>query len=699
MFCSDCGKEVHYGDKYCKSCGKEINYGYSSCGSCGHRINFGDKFCAGCGDSLSNVSNSERGTNIVPLTNSNIFKDSNILDSKHNHNKETIPIVKNVESNMSNDDLNIDSQKLETNEYDSELVHLSDSSRSIKPTVHKEFSESYDNEVIFEDDKGIFSSINGNHKKLEEFDKPLGLSSKEDERDIIPIDHDKSSYFSGGLFDLIVTNIASRLILIFTFGFGLTWAVAYKYRWETNNTVINGRKLKFTGSGGDLLGQYIKWFLLSIITIGIYGFTIPIKLEKWKARNTFFVDDKTNIPSSFSGNTLGLIGLNITNGILNIITLSLALPWTISRKHRFFAQNRVINGYTVKFTGSGGQIIGNYIKWVLLSLVTFGIFLFWIPIKLKQWVIKNTRLKATPNDISKDTNVNTTSCNNDYISNNNREDGYKIKSFDSPEKALLAGYKKQNIRRPNYASDKAFKFITLFVTLVLSFIAIFLVRGLVLIDIITLIFYDDYSYVVNPFTFSLYVIISLLLLVLCFVNFIFFIIKKDGFKLNFMGIGLLIGLTILRFVVDSSYDGDTTIIILFVLMIILILAFYSNKSMADTQVNHLYKLSNRELYLFEENINKGLMISFIILIVSTIVSIALSYLSYHPFTFLLLSLIQFVSVIITYAFAEVKNMIRINPISNLFRYFSIFFTVGLITILAMWPIEFIIKKMTTEGNI
>ena len=112
MFCSDCGKEVHYGDKYCKNCGKEINYGYSSCGSCGHRINFGDKFCAGCGDSLSNVSNSERGTNIVPLANSNIPKDSNVLDSKHNHNKESIPIVKNVESNMSNEDLNIDSQNL-----------------------------------------------------------------------------------------------------------------------------------------------------------------------------------------------------------------------------------------------------------------------------------------------------------------------------------------------------------------------------------------------------------------------------------------------------------------------------------------------------------------------------------------------------------------------------------------------------------
>jgi len=54
--------------------------------------------------------------------------------------------------------------------------------------------------------------------------------------------------------------------------------------------VINGKRLKFDGKAIQLFGSWIKWFLLTIITLGIYRFWLPIKLRQWKTKHTSFVE-------------------------------------------------------------------------------------------------------------------------------------------------------------------------------------------------------------------------------------------------------------------------------------------------------------------------------------------------------------------------------------------------------------------------
>lgn len=60
--------------------------------------------------------------------------------------------------------------------------------------------------------------------------------------------------------------------------------------WKTRHTVINGRRLTFTGSAIGLFGNWIKWWSLSIITLGIYSFWLFIAMEKWKVKHTVFED-------------------------------------------------------------------------------------------------------------------------------------------------------------------------------------------------------------------------------------------------------------------------------------------------------------------------------------------------------------------------------------------------------------------------
>ena len=77
-------------------------------------------------------------------------------------------------------------------------------------------------------------------------------------------DRKRVSYFDGGFLQLI----GWKLLV----GICFPWACCMVYDWETKHTVINGKRLSFDGSAIQLFGNWIKWFLLTLITLGIYSF-------------------------------------------------------------------------------------------------------------------------------------------------------------------------------------------------------------------------------------------------------------------------------------------------------------------------------------------------------------------------------------------------------------------------------------------
>ena len=99
---------------------------------------------------------------------------------------------------------------------------------------------------------------------------------------------DNRSEFTGGLLGLICINILQGLLITITLGFGAPWAMCMKERWIAKNTYIEGRQLAFDGTGAQLFGSYIKWFLLTLITFGIYGFWLEIKMKQWLVKHTHF---------------------------------------------------------------------------------------------------------------------------------------------------------------------------------------------------------------------------------------------------------------------------------------------------------------------------------------------------------------------------------------------------------------------------
>ena len=101
---------------------------------------------------------------------------------------------------------------------------------------------------------------------------------------------ENKSYFDGGLLSYIGWIILGSLITSCTFGICYPWALCMIYGWKINHTVVEGRRLRFNGSAVGLFGNWIKWLLLIIVTLGIYGFWVHIKLEQWRVKNTTFLN-------------------------------------------------------------------------------------------------------------------------------------------------------------------------------------------------------------------------------------------------------------------------------------------------------------------------------------------------------------------------------------------------------------------------
>ena len=97
------------------------------------------------------------------------------------------------------------------------------------------------------------------------------------------------SKFTGGVLGYIGVSLAMGFLTSITLGFGLPWALCFYQSWLTEHTYVDGHQLTFDGKGGQLFGSYIKWFLLCIITLGIYSFWLPIKMQQWIAKHTHMV--------------------------------------------------------------------------------------------------------------------------------------------------------------------------------------------------------------------------------------------------------------------------------------------------------------------------------------------------------------------------------------------------------------------------
>ena len=105
-------------------------------------------------------------------------------------------------------------------------------------------------------------------------------------------------------------------------------------------------------------------------------------------------DVSTRPQSEFTGGAISNFLRMLAVSFVSSITLGLLLPVMVCWYQRWIAKHTFINGRQLVFDGKGGQLFGKYLLWMLLTIVTFGIFMIWLPVKVMKWTTKHTHFEG-----------------------------------------------------------------------------------------------------------------------------------------------------------------------------------------------------------------------------------------------------------------------------------------------------------------
>ena len=97
--------------------------------------------------------------------------------------------------------------------------------------------------------------------------------------------------------------------------------------------------------------------------------------------------------SKYDGTVLETFLYTLGAGLIMSFTCYIATPWAICFLWNFIISHVTIDGKRLSFDGNGGQLFGNWIKWLGLTIITFGIYGFWVMPRMYHWVAKHTHFQ------------------------------------------------------------------------------------------------------------------------------------------------------------------------------------------------------------------------------------------------------------------------------------------------------------------
>ena len=95
----------------------------------------------------------------------------------------------------------------------------------------------------------------------------------------------------------------AKVLLIFTLGLAYPLLVKLFSQYDISAKSIDEKPLWFDGKISKIYGKYLLWLLLGLITLSLFWWFIPTRLERWKTQNTHFantssIDNLTSISNN-----------------------------------------------------------------------------------------------------------------------------------------------------------------------------------------------------------------------------------------------------------------------------------------------------------------------------------------------------------------------------------------------------------------
>lgn len=220
-------------------------------------------------------------------------------------------------------------------------------------------------------------------------------------------------------------------------------------------------RFNFTGNGGDLFVLWLKNFFLTLVTLGIYSFWAKVNLQRFFYENTEVAGGRfgwhatgkerfigflkgmgvmvavyllallltkispilvlilpiafivllpplvvatlryklsrtsyNQIRFRFTGRPSKFALLYIKGILLTGITLGIYMPWFTAEMQQYLNRNTAIGNSTLDFDGKGGDLFVIYLKGMFLTILTVGIYLSWFMAEYQNYMVNHTKFQG-----------------------------------------------------------------------------------------------------------------------------------------------------------------------------------------------------------------------------------------------------------------------------------------------------------------
>ncbi|WP_018477258.1 YjgN family protein [Pontibacter roseus] len=173
--------------------------------------------------------------------------------------------------------------------------------------------------------------------------------------------------FLAGMADAVFVQVL--FFFIFLVGFLVLVPVALhgmmKYR--TSRTSWRGIHMGYRGELSDMVSKYLMGFILSVVTLGIYGPWFVVSLRKEMLDNVRF----GNVRLRYVGEGSDLLLLHVKGYFLSIFTLGIYLFWYMKDLLNFYINNIVV----VQEDGTYSRLQCHVTGWDYLKLAVGNLFI------------------------------------------------------------------------------------------------------------------------------------------------------------------------------------------------------------------------------------------------------------------------------------------------------------------------------------
>ncbi|HIU71131.1 MAG TPA: DUF898 family protein [Candidatus Enterosoma merdigallinarum] len=229
--------------------------------------------------------------------------------------------------------------------------------------------------------------------------KPYEEKLQEKERKLIrarkaTVSNGESQY-DGSAFIEALLAIGLRLFSLVSLGLLFPPLFFFRCRYLSQHIKIDGKRLIFEAELSSFYRLWLAYLCLSLITIGVFLFFLPSRIRNWTLLHFHLEGESAALRGGTDSQFVERFAFTILSKIVNLLTLYILKPYIMVTETKFLASRTVLDGRRLVFDGSGTILFADYIKWYFLTIVTLGVYAFFVRNRLLQYKVKHIHLQGS----------------------------------------------------------------------------------------------------------------------------------------------------------------------------------------------------------------------------------------------------------------------------------------------------------------